>query len=134
MDTGFQRGDIRVSDADRDQAVAELGEAFQTGRLTQEEFEERSDRAFQARTGHDLSQLLADLPRQPAAPVSPDAPASGGSGAHPWLAGRVVIALVIAVIVLGSVFSHRHGAEGFGWLVPVVVLWFVLGRVFRHRR
>jgi hypothetical protein len=129
MGTGFQRGDIRVSDADRDQAVAELGEAFQAGRLTQAEFSQRTDRALQARTGNDLGELFADLPRQ-----APPAPSPGDSRIHPWLAGRVVIALVIAVIVLGSVFSHRHGAEGFGWLVPVVILWLVLARVFRHRR
>ncbi len=44
MDTtnGFPSGGIRVSDADRDQAIAELSEHFQAGRLTQEEYEERS--------------------------------------------------------------------------------------------
>jgi len=40
MDTSksFPTGGIRVSDADRDQAIAELSEHFQAGRLTQEEF------------------------------------------------------------------------------------------------
>jgi DUF1707 SHOCT-like domain len=38
---GVPRREIRVSDAERDQAVAELSEHFQSGRLTQEEFEER---------------------------------------------------------------------------------------------
>ena len=49
----YSRADIRVSDADRDQAVTELGEHFQAGRLTQEEFDDRSGLALQARTGRD---------------------------------------------------------------------------------
>ena len=43
MDTpirNYQRGDIRASDAERDQAVAELSEHYQSGRLTLEEFDE----------------------------------------------------------------------------------------------
>ncbi len=65
MDTGirgFPRGDLRVSDGERDQAVAELSEHFQAGRLTQDEFDDRSGRALQARTGGDLDGLFTDLP------------------------------------------------------------------------
>lgn len=47
----FLPGDNRMSDAERDQAVAMLSEHFQAGRLTQEDFEDRSGRALQARTG-----------------------------------------------------------------------------------
>src|SRR6202034_4509016 len=67
--TGFPRGDIRVSDAERDLAVAELSEHFQTGRLTQDEFDDRSARALQARPGTDRSGLFAALPRQAAVTV-----------------------------------------------------------------
>ena len=76
MDTSksFPSGGIRVSDADRDQAIAELSEHFQAGRLTQEEFEERSGRALQARTGDDLAALFTDLPGRDTVPV----PAAGG--------------------------------------------------------
>ena len=71
MDTSksFPSGGIRVSDADRDQAIAELSEHFQAGRLTQEEFEERSGRALQARTGDDLAALFTDLPGRDTVPV-----------------------------------------------------------------
>ena len=55
-------GDLRVSDADRDRAVHELGEAFKAGRLTADEFGERSGQALSARTGSELTGLLADLP------------------------------------------------------------------------
>ena len=65
----FPSGEMRASDADRDLAIAELSEHFQTGRLTQDEFDERSGRALQARTGRELSELFADLPRpQPTNP------------------------------------------------------------------
>jgi hypothetical protein len=59
---GFPSGEMRASDADRDLALAELSEHFQTGRLTREEFDERSARALQARTGRELSELFTDLP------------------------------------------------------------------------
>jgi hypothetical protein len=59
---GFPPGDLRVSDADRDRAVSELSEAFQVGRITADEFEQRSGQALHARTGRELTALLADLP------------------------------------------------------------------------
>jgi hypothetical protein len=55
-------GPIRIGDAERDQAVEVLSEHFVAGRLTQEEFEERSDQATRARYDKDLSPLFADLP------------------------------------------------------------------------
>jgi len=36
---GFPPGDLRVSDADRDRALAELSEAFRVGRITADEFD-----------------------------------------------------------------------------------------------
>jgi hypothetical protein len=59
---GFPLGDLRVSDADRDRALSELSEAFQVGRITADEFDQRSGRALTARTGKELTALLADLP------------------------------------------------------------------------
>jgi hypothetical protein len=59
---GFPPGDLRVSDADRDRALSELGEAFRVGRITADEFDQRSGQALRARTGKDLTALLVDLP------------------------------------------------------------------------
>ena len=59
---GFPPGDLRVSDADRDRALSELGEAFRVGRITAGEFDQRSGHALRARTGKELTALLADLP------------------------------------------------------------------------
>jgi len=58
--------DLRASDADRDQAAATLREHFGSGRLDQDELDERVNRAYAARTMGDLSALLADLPKLPA--------------------------------------------------------------------
>jgi hypothetical protein len=62
VDRGFPPGDLRASDADRDRAVSELGEAFRIGRITADEFDQRSGQALRARTGKELTALLADLP------------------------------------------------------------------------
>lgn len=59
---GFPPGDLRISDADRDRALSELSEAFRVGRITADEFDQRSGQALRARTGKDLTALLADLP------------------------------------------------------------------------
>jgi hypothetical protein len=144
MDTptgDFKRGAIRVSDAERDQAVAELSEHFQAGRLTLEEFDDRSSQALGARTGSDLSALFTDLPKG-AAPsvlatagwIAADAPADPARRrpGRPFTA-RAVIACVIAVIIIGNVaggLGSHH--PGFGWLVPVVVLSLVFLRLSRR--
>ena len=141
MDTtnGFPSGGIRVSDADRDQAIAELSQHFQAGRLTQEEFEERSGRALQARTGDDLAALFTDLPGQGTAAV----PAAGGPVFGAGGAGdlnrmshlptaRLVILGVLAVIIVGNVLGGIAGHVRFGWLIPVVVLGSVFVRLARR--
>jgi Domain of unknown function (DUF1707) len=53
---------IRVSDADRDRAASLLREHLAAGRLTPEEFSERLDRAFAAKTVGEIDALLKDLP------------------------------------------------------------------------
>ncbi len=141
MDTSksFPSGSIRVSDADRDQAIAELSQHFQAGRLTQEEFEERSGQALQAKTGDDLAALFTDLPGRGTVPVpSAGGPVSGADG-HGELnrlghlsTARLIILGVIAVIVVGNVLSGIAGHVGFGWLIPVVVLGSVFFRLARR--
>jgi DUF1707 SHOCT-like domain len=139
MDTpnrSFPRGDLRVSDADRDRAVAELSEHFQTGRLTQEEFEDRSARALQARTGQELSELFSDLP--PGMPPAPTSPASVRR-ARPVPVGRIVVVCVVAAIIAGNVlstvmnFGHTHTVS-LGWLVPLLIIAGVFRRHALGRR
>jgi hypothetical protein len=55
----------RVSDAEREQAVAALREHLLAGRLTLEEFSERVETALSARVGTDLVRAQQDLPATP---------------------------------------------------------------------
>lgn len=54
--------EMRVSDAEREAAAAELQEHFASGRLNQEELDERLAAAFAAKTRGDLDALFTDLP------------------------------------------------------------------------
>lgn len=74
---------IRASDADRDRVATALRENLAVGRLTIEEFDERLDRAFAAKTLGDLDSLMADLP------VDLERPGEGGSPAKRSLPGLV---------------------------------------------
>jgi hypothetical protein len=56
------RPDQRLSDAEREAAVAELAVARAEGRLAPTEYEERAAGAQRARTRADLVPLFADLP------------------------------------------------------------------------
>jgi hypothetical protein len=54
--------EMRVSDAEREAATAELQEHFASGRLDQEELNERLAAAFAAKTRGELNALFTDLP------------------------------------------------------------------------
>jgi hypothetical protein len=123
---GFPSAELRASDADRDLALAELSEHFQTGRLTQDEFDERSARALQARTGRELTELFTDLP----GPAQPGGAALGRSPSR-RLPVPFVIVGVVAVIAVASLLGIGHG--GFGWLMPVFIVLVVVRRIAGHR-
>ena len=127
----YPSGGLRVSDADRDRAIAELSEHFQAGRLTTEELEDRTGRALQARTAGELAEPFTDLPRQPPA-VTGTAAAQARAGsfrpARLPAAPIAIIAVVLAVILSGH--------PGLIALVPVLVFFTVRrlagGRGARH--
>lgn len=96
-----QRSQVRIGDAERDQAVSALGEHFVAGRLTQDEFDERSDTATKARYADELAPLFADLP-EPAGQVRPT---------QAWAPGR------------------RSGPPPFVWFAPVAFGLFALAVV-----
>jgi len=62
---------LRISDAERERTVRTLGEHHAVGRLTYDEFVERMDLAYDARTYEQLDVLTADLPEAPAVPAQP---------------------------------------------------------------
>ena len=90
---------LRIGDAERDAAAADLGEHYAAGRLTLEELNERLDAVFAAKTFGQLTRIMADLPgagrlpgRRPAVPPSGDAgdarPAvdAGPASGYSWAA------------------------------------------------
>ncbi|TQM06259.1 DUF1707 SHOCT-like domain-containing protein [Pseudonocardia kunmingensis] len=62
MDDQSAAPDLRVSHAEREHVVELLSGHFREGRLTVDEYAERSDTASAARTRRDLNMLLVDLP------------------------------------------------------------------------
>ncbi|WP_326701622.1 DUF1707 domain-containing protein [Streptomyces sp. NBC_01754] len=66
---------MRASDAERERIAETLREAVAEGRLQMDEFEQRLDAAYKARTHRELEPLISDLP----APGGVVAPAPGGS-------------------------------------------------------
>lgn len=75
--------EMRASDADRERVAEVLREAVAEGRLDMEEFQDRLDSAYAARTQGELAPLVRDLPRT-TAPAGPAEPARADRG---W-AGR----------------------------------------------
>ena len=135
---GFPSGEMRASDADRDLALAELSEHFQTGRLTQEEFDERSARALRARTGQELSELFTDLPGGAALGSWPARSPHGRSPGCRRPAPFVIVGVVAAIAVanlLGHFASVTIGPVGigFGWVIPVLVIVLLVRRIARNR-
>jgi hypothetical protein len=80
--------DLRASDAERERAVTRLRRHAAEGRLTMEELDERSERAYAARTVSELAALVADLPggleRVPASRPATPAFDVGGIGVRPF--------------------------------------------------
>jgi hypothetical protein len=63
---------LRAADADRERTVEQLRRHHADGRLDLEEFNERMDRAYAAKTLAELDELMTDLPRD-ATPATPRA-------------------------------------------------------------
>jgi hypothetical protein len=56
---------IRASDKERESVVDVLRDAYTDGRVTLEEFEERTSAAYASKTWADLRELTTDLPVEP---------------------------------------------------------------------
>jgi len=117
---------LRVSDADRDAAISELGEHFQAGRLDQAELEDRTERALRARTGSDLDELLADLPHAPRVSGRPRVPARPQPVVPllvPVLVAAVLTAAVLIASAAGGGWHHRWDIGwALWWVVPLMTM------------
>lgn len=138
--------DIRIGDAEREATAASLREHYSRGRLTNEEFQERLDATFAARTQADLAKITHDLPAanpyaapwppQPASPqVGPGSNwqrrGSGWRGTSRRANGILGFGMVVLMLILVTVTFSPIAA------VPrIVILIFaalaVLRRIFRR--
>jgi Domain of unknown function (DUF1707)/Cell wall-active antibiotics response 4TMS YvqF len=88
---------LRASDADRERVVAVLQRALAEGRITVDEFGERSSTAYAARTQDQLAGLTRDL-----VPVTGTGTGTGGAPALPHHAGPVAGSAPPVVAVFGG--------------------------------
>jgi Domain of unknown function (DUF1707) len=105
---------IRASDTERDSVVDILRDAYAEGRLTLEEFSERTSAAYASKTWTDLRELTADLPVEPVF--------GAGLPQHrrqPQSAARQVVP---------SVPRPRQGGHyrPLGRLLPVIFVWIMI--------
>jgi hypothetical protein len=124
---------LRISDADRAQALDLLSQQYAEGRLDKDEFDERSDAVWSAKTQGDLAPVFADLPwRSPALSARPArrgprwgsarGPRRGPRWAPPLL--LVILALVAVTVIFELPFL----------LLALIGLWFVFGGCHGSRR
>jgi hypothetical protein len=118
---------LRASDADREAIGERLRRHHTDGRLDAEEFQQRIDACYSAKTVGELRGLLNDLPRDPE-----DGPSFGrlsGRSSFPFWrwGGFPVLPILITILVLSAVTAHHHFLGGLWLLVPLFFLakmWF----------
>jgi hypothetical protein len=120
---------VRIGDAERDRAVSQLSEHFVAGRLTQGEFEERSEQVTRARYSDDIEPVFDDLPApaelqvaQPSRPVA--ARRAGPPPQFLMIAPFLMIGLVVSSIALTAPWL----LWGFFWILLISGM----GRHHRH--
>ncbi|GAA0440477.1 hypothetical protein Acor_12680 [Acrocarpospora corrugata] len=108
------RREVRVSDGDREAAVARLLAAVDEGRLSLDEYNDRMGRAYTSVTYADLDNLFFDLPSTapsatPAATATQTRTLTVSTGALPrwlkvvWVLWAAKVALNLAIWVLLSI-------------------------------
>jgi Domain of unknown function (DUF1707) len=107
---------LRASDAERDAAADRLRQHHTDGRLDQDEFQERLDRCFAAKTVGELAELTRDLPDDPA---RHRAGGRTGFGLLGCLRMIPIVPIILAIVALHLIF----GVVGGLWiLIPLFFL------------
>jgi len=108
-----QDPNLRAADADREATSDRLRRHHAEGRLDSEEFQERIDRCYQAKTVGELEQLVSDLPPEPT---------SEGHLHLRRLRMVPLVPIVIAIVVISAVTGGHHGHFGLWLLIPLFFL------------
>lgn len=103
----------RAGDADREATSERLRRHHAEGRLDAEEFQERIDRCYQAKTFGELEQLVIDLPPDPTPKPRFQLPRLRMIGLVP---------IVIAIAAISAVTGGHHGHFGLWVLIPLFLL------------
>jgi hypothetical protein len=120
-------GQVRIGDAERDQAVSLLGDHFAAGRLNREELDERIDQAMQAKFATDLRPLFADLPGAAEPPAA--RPAVQFRAAPPAFALLFLLAPLLLIGILVTAI-----AVGAPWVLWVTFWLFMFSGFWGRRR
>ena len=121
---------LRIGDAERESVAAELREHYAHGRLTLEEFNQRLDAVFAAKTQADLSRITRDLPhvRSGGAPL-PSARTRPGPLQMSGPVASSVVAGWASSDWAGhghSRHQHRHGIGAFAALLAALASWLLV--------
>ncbi len=116
---------LRASDADREATATLLRRHYTEGRLDAQEYDERIDRCYAAKTLGELDELFGDLPR--AEPRGPEMGRTDRGFRPSWRLAAIVP--VIAALIVLSILTGAH-VVWFAW--PLFFLFF--GPFGRWRR
>lgn len=124
-------GDVRASDAERNQVVELLQQHYVDGRISAEELSERTDHIFSARTRGALEEVLADLPPLPhpdAARQAAPAPPRRRVPVAAIVVGVIATLLLLRMVMLLLGVGEFDGDfDGVGFvpfpLVPFLFMW-----------
>ena len=133
---------MRVSNAERTEVADRLSKHYGDGRLDEDEFNERLDRAMKAKTQADLHGIFADLPDSPPEMSRLEEPKTAvPQRRQRSLFGRVVF-IVLAVVIISSLWHAvtnpfwglATGGLYIPWLLIAVIAFFVWRSRSWHRR
>ncbi len=117
--------ELRISDQQRERAAEQLRDHFAAGRLSEDEFSDRVQAVYSARTEPELRRLLMDLPRLPASPqqVKAELVARRSQLQRRLLqeAGGGLALFVVCVVIWAASGTH-HGMFWPIWVALVVLI------------
>ncbi|WP_254868126.1 DUF1707 SHOCT-like domain-containing protein [Corynebacterium sp. Marseille-Q2823] len=124
---------MRLSDAERTDAVNDLAQALGEGRLTMDEFEDRTDAVMRATTRRELAEVFMDIPTKASSELKiysqGDVARAYQSTRKPRLATALVGSLGLLFGAIAS-FATLSGATaaltGTGLLFLIPALWIML--------